>query len=511
MEDDKVNLNENQPTHDKKDEINQGSTPIFQAVPVEVPTPIPDAPNLQAEEVSPELTSPQELETPPPTPPSPPSGSASFFDQSKLKYLLIGAGALVFIFILVLVIRLAFSGQKKEQITLSYWGLWDDQEIMQPLIDQYKKTHDNITVKYEKMSPQSYKDKLVTRSRNNQGPDIFRFHNTWIPEIKDVVSPLPESVMSAGEFERTFYKIAQKDLKVDNRYYGIPLSVDGLVLIYNEDLLKKAGISSPPTSWEDVLGYAAKLTTKTKDNQIISSGIALGTANNIEHFSDIFALFLVQNGGSITKLESREAGDALAAYRNRAETPNNLWDETMPNSVNAFIQGKVAMILAPSWEILTIQQANPDIVVKSVPVPSLPDSKPISIASYWVEGVSKFSAHQKESWEFLRYLSEKEQETKLYEQQAKTRKFGAPYSRVDLASTLNQNDYIGAVIKEAESDAFVSVPMITRTYDNGLNDETVKYIENAINSAAQGVGYGEAMRTAKLGVDQILSRYSIGQ
>lgn len=503
MEDDKVNLNENQPS--------APSTPIFQAVPVEAPTPIPDAPNLQPEEVAPELTTPQDLETPPPTPPPPPSSSTPFFDQSKMKYLLIGAGALVFIFILILIIRLVSSGQKKEQISLTYWGLWDDQEIMQPLIDQYKKSHDNITVKYEKMSPQSYKDKLVTRSKNNQGPDIFRYHNTWIPEIRDVVSPLPENVMSNGEFERTFYKIAQKDLKVDNRYYGIPLSVDGLVLIYNEDLLKKAGISSPPSSWEDVLNYAAKLTTKTKDNQIISSGIALGTANNIEHFSDIFALFLIQNGGAITKLESRESADALAAYRNRAETPNNLWDETMPNSINAFIQGKVAMILAPSWEILTIQQANPDIVVKSVPVPSLPDSKPISISNYWVEGVSKFSAHQKESWEFLRYLSEKEQETKLYEQQAKTRKFGAPYSRVDLASTLNQNEYIGSVIKQAESDAFVSVPMIVRTYDNGLNDDIVKYIENAINSAAQGVGYGEAMRTAKQGVDQVLSRYQIAQ
>ena len=183
----------------------------------------------------------------------------------------------------------------------------------------------------------------------------------------------------------------------------------------------------------------------------------------------------------------------------------------MPNSINAFIQGKVAMILAPSWEILSIQKANPDIVVKSVPVPSLPDSKPISIANYWVEGVSKFSAHQNDSWEFLRYLSEKEQEAKLYELQAKTRKFGSPYSRVDLASTLHQNDYIGAVIKEAESDAFVSVPMIARTYDNGLNDQIVKYVENAINSAAQGVGYGEAMRTAKQGIDQTLTRYQIGQ
>ena len=181
----------------------------------------------------------------------------------------------------------------------------------------------------------------------------------------------------------------------------------------------------------------------------------------------------------------------------------------MPNSINAFIQEKVAMIIVPSWEILTIQKANPDLAIKVVPVPVLPGSRPISIASYWVEGVSKFSTHQNEAWKFLQYLSQKEQMTKLYELQAKTRRFGSPYSRTDLASLLITDPYLGAVIKQAESDSFVSVPMISRTYDNALNDDIIKYIENAINAAVQGVSYQEAMQTAKQGVDQVFSRFQI--
>ena len=50
---------------------------------------------------------------------------------------------------------------------------------------------------------------------------------------------------------------------------------------------------------------------------------------------------------------------------------------------------------------------------------------------------------------------------------------------------------------------------MSRTYDNGLNDEIVKYIENAINSTIQGVSYSEALKTAMSGVSQVFQKYGI--
>jgi len=63
----------------------------------------------------------------------------------------------------------------------------------------------------------------------------------------------------------------------------------------------------------------------------------------------------------------------------------------------------------------------------------------------------------------------------LYENESKVRLFGEPYSRVDLAASLSQNEYLGPVIQQA--NYYVSLPLISRTYDNGLNDEIVRYIE----------------------------------
>lgn len=486
MDDNNENLEKNQPN------------PVFETVPIEEEPKIEETPEMPIEETPEEVVAPVDDNSPPPP----------VYQENKNQYIMIAAAGVIFFVILILIIKSIFSGiSKPKEVNLTYWGLWEDKQIFQPLIDLYQQKNPYVKINYIKMSPENYRDKLIVRSKDGQGPDIFRFHNTWLPQLKEVVAPLPSQIMSSQEFEKTFYKVHQKDLKVGNYYYGLPLEIDGLVLVYNDDLFKKAGITNSPTTWDEISDIVPKLTVKDTAGNIITSGIAIGTANNIEHFSEIFGLFLIQNGASLANLSSNEAAGALEIFRKFAEPPNNLWSDEMPNSLNAFVQGKVAMIIVPSWEILSIKAVNPDIKIKVVSVPFVPGSQPVSLASYWVEGVSRYSKNQVEAWKFLKFLTEKENLTKLYELQAKQRLFGEPYSRVDLANLLVQNEYIGAVIKQA--DSFVSLPLVSRTFDNGLNDEVIKYLENAINSTIQGVSYSEALKTAQNGINQIFTKYNI--
>ncbi len=484
---------------EKPVDLQGNSTPLMEA------TPVDEASEPVVEEVAPEVDNPEAVEAPVDVP----TDTPPVYQENKGQYMyFILGGAAVFIIFLIIIIRALFGGGgAKKEITLSYWGLWEDETLVKPLIDLYKQKNPNITVKYTKMTPENYREKLIARSKANQGPDIFRYHNTWLPEIKEIVTPLPSSIMPAADFEKTFYPVAQKDLKVGDYYYGIPLMVDGLVLVYNNNMFKKAGIVSAPSTWDDITEIVPKLTVKDQSGNLITSGIAIGTSSNVDHFSDIFGLLLLQNGGKLGAVDSAEGTGALEIYRKFAESPQGYWNDNMPSSTTAFIQEKVAMIIAPSWELLTIKAANPDIDLKVVPVPSVPGASLVSVSSYWVEGVSRYSANQIEAWKFLRFLSEKENMTKLYELQSRVRPFGEPYSRVDLAPLLSQNEYIGAVIKQAPN--FTSIPLVSRTYDNGLNDDIIKYIENAINSTTQGVSYAEALKTAKAGITQIFTKYGI--
>jgi multiple sugar transport system substrate-binding protein len=429
--------------------------------------------------------------------------------SSRNIYFIIGGVILFFIIVFGFFVRLFFSSsEKNKEIDLVYWGLWEDKSIIQPLIDQYQTKNPNVKINYQKMDPNGYRDRLIVRSQQNNGPDIFRFHNTWIPEIKTVLSAIPKGIMSESEFEKTFYEIYHKDLKINNSYFGIPLMLDGLVMVYNENLFNNVGIKDPPETWEDIINSVGQLTVKDKTGKIVTSGIALGTASNISHFSDIFCLFLLQNGADLTKLDTPEASGALESYRKFAEQPDNYWDENMPDSIEAFIQEKTAMIIIPSWELLRIKSLNNNLNFKVIPVPKLPQANPVSIASYWVDGVSKYSdgIKQLEAWKFLKYLSEKETMARLFELQSNNRLFGTAPSRIDLAPIAVQNEYIGPVIKQAKY--FKSSPGISNTYDNGLNDEIIQYIENSINETINGESYDAALKTAKEGIDKVIERYA---
>lgn len=401
----------------------------------------------------------------------------------------------------------------KDPVTLTYWGLWDDKTVFAKAIEAYQKKNPHVTINYEMLDPVQYRERLIARSQTGNGPDIFRYHNTWIPEIQEVISPLPTEIMSNEEFNATFYPIHQSDLKVGESYYGIPLMIDGMILAYNKEILNQAGILNPPTLWvggdQDVVSVARKLTVRTTDGPIVTSGMAIGTATNVEHFGELFSILLYLNGGDFNDLTSPSSIEALELYRSFAE--DGYWNATMPNSVTAFIQGKTAMIVLPSWQVSNIVSQNTQLKVGTAPIPKGLDNAAVSTASYWVEGVSKFSANQTEAWEFLVFLSEKEQQLKLHEAQAAVRPFGQAYSRVDMADLLKDHPYLAPVVSQAQDDIYVSLPVAARTFDGGMNDEILQYLENAITSTEEGVDYGAALSTASQGITTVLGRFNVVQ
>lgn len=474
--------------------------------------------SIVPEEVSAEIEHPEEIagSIPPDFPTDVP-----VYKESSNKWMFV-FGAIVFFVIVFGLIYWFFlrdifnppsttTPDTKGEVTLTYWGLWEEKETMQPVIDAYQKKHPNIIILYEKMSPDQYRERLIARSNTGNGPDIFRFHNTWLPQITEIISPLPSDVMTVEEFDNTFYPIHQKDLKINDQYYGIPLMIDGLELVYNEDILKQAGLLNPPSEWvgegNDVFSAIQTLTVKDTNDVLITAGMAIGTATNVEHFGEIFGVLLLLNGGDFKNLTTQEASEALALYRKFAE--DGYWSETMPVSTTAFIQGKVAMIMVPSWQIITIKSQNPELNIKVAEIPKGLDDAGASIANYWVEGVNKLNNNQAEAWKFLKYLSEKEQLLKMHEEQAKTRLFGVAYPRKDMGELLKDHPYLAPIVKQAEEDVFVSLPLADRTFDAGLNDEILQYLEVAITSTSEGTGYSAALSTAGQGITTVLERYKI--
>lgn len=448
----------------------------------------------------------------PSPPPSPEETAVGLVKESPFKKIVpafLGILVILLLFFVVKrflwpLIRGGGGPQVKKQITLTYWGLWEESSIMTEVIKDYQTENSHVSINYVYQSPKDYRERLQSAFARGEEPDIFRFHNTWRPMLKKELAPVPSTVFSQEEFKNTFYPVAFEDLSSQGEIYGIPLMFDSLALFYNPALLEAAGKTVPET-WDELRTTAKEITVYDDENKIQTSGVALGTGENVEHFSDILGLMILQNGADPAYPTNQLTQDALTFYT-LFRTRDHVWDQTLPNSIYAFAIEKVAMIFAPSWQVFTIKDINPNLNFKTAKVPQLPDNQ-VSWATYWAEGVSSQSENQEEAFAFLKYLSTPTVMRKFYNQAAKTRLFGELYSRVDQAYELEDDAISGAFIQQAPKAK--SWYLASRTYDNGLNDRLIKYYQDAINSLVQGESSTQVFETLESGTSQVLSQYGL--
>jgi multiple sugar transport system substrate-binding protein len=412
------------------------------------------------------------------------------------------------------------SGNRQQQatgpITLNIWGLWEDDSEIKPALDAYEKDHPNVKVNYAHQSSINYRTRVQTQIAAGQGPDIFMIHDSWVPMflVSNSLGAMPSSVMTPSEFSTTFYPVAKDTLIQNNNIYALPLEVDGLGLFYNSDILKAANVT-PPKYWLPTAGDpgfvndAVKMTVKDSGGIIKTAGAAMGTTSNVDSWPDILGLlFLQQPGANLEQPNNAFGAQVLQFYTGFILNPaQKTWDATLENSTQAFEEGKLAFYFAPSWRADEIRVVNPGLNFGVAPVPQLPGNQAVNWATFWAFSVAANSQNQAASWDLLKYLTSADAEKANYQEAVKTRLIGEPYSRVDLGPSLAQDPIAGAFVTQAPT--YHSWYLSSRTFDSGINDEMIKYYEDAINSVLQGkFDANTSLTTASQGVQQVLQKYT---
>ncbi|MFZ5438328.1 MAG: extracellular solute-binding protein [Patescibacteria group bacterium] len=397
----------------------------------------------------------------------------------------------------------------EKQTVLTYWGLWEPNAVLDEVIQEYQKQNPAIKIDYRIQSHKDYRERLQTAIASGNGPDIFRYHASWVRMLSSELAVLPASVMSAAEFKETFYPTAAQMLQIEGKIVGLPIMYEGLGLYYNKDILQTAGVQ-PPTTWAELKKLAAELSVPADKNArksggITRGGLAIGNTENVDHFADILALLILQNGGTPGEPAFTEVRDALVFYSNFV-TEDAIWNSSLPSSTVAFAKGDAAMMFAPTWRAHEVKDLNPNLNFGIAPVPQLSD-EPIAWANYWAEGVNDKSSNKEEAWKFLKYMTSAEVMKKLYSAQSNIRTFGEPYSRVDLASELASDPYVAGVLKDAP--VAVGWYMSSATHDNGMNDQIIEYYKTAINQLVAGEDEEEVLLNLEKGVKQVLRQYGI--
>ncbi|MGC8944511.1 MAG: ABC transporter substrate-binding protein [Minisyncoccia bacterium] len=350
--------------------------------------------------------------------------------QKRIIFFIVGI-------IVVLIFLSIIYSKKNGAVNLTMWGFYNSPEDIDSIISIFQNKYPNINIQYVQKDPQSYYNDLIIAFANNKAPDIFMLPGNWVPTFQNKILPLnlnKDRDINLKFIENNYPKIVKSDLVFDNNLYGIPISLDTLVLYYNKDIFYQEKIPLPPQNWDEFLNLISRLRKIDNRGNVLRAAVALGTYDNIQWANDILASLIIQYGSSITDPVLKRATfskeinlngktiipgvEALKSYTQFADKKSQYytWSNESFNNIFAFTQGKVAMII--SYNLIQQELQRKNINYGIAPFPLIDVNNPKYYGRTINLAVSKYSKFPQESWLFLKLWSNPEVE-EYYTKQTK--------------------------------------------------------------------------------------------
>lgn len=143
----------------------------------------------------------------------------------------------------------------------------DHMKDLQAMVAAFEKKNPTIHINIQSASYADYFTKLKTRVAGNQTPDTFELNYENFVTYASAGTLLDLNKASAKDhsFKKSvYYGKAYDVFNLGGKQLGVPSSFSTVVLFYNKDLFKQAGVALPTSKWDwsDEAAAAAQLKAK---------------------------------------------------------------------------------------------------------------------------------------------------------------------------------------------------------------------------------------------------------
>lgn len=375
--------------------------------------------------------------------------------------------------------------------TVSVW-LPQNYAYLKTTAEDFAVANKNIKVNIKILPDASYEGEIINSLAAGTAPEVWLLPDDLILKHKDKIAALPFSSYPERTFVDTFIDSGKLYLEKNpkdgtGQIIGLPVAVDPIVLYWNKDLLASAGLSNPPKTWDEFVTHAQTITKLDAQGQIMRSGAALGSFNNIKNAKDIISLLILQSGNLIV-----DPATLRAALKDNAGLPVNptesavrffndfanarkttySWNRNLPDAFDAFTSQKLAMYFGYASEYQKILQANPHLNFDIAEVPQIKDA-PLAATFGKMEAavISKPAAKSGAALQLINYLSSYQAQKKMQNSTI------LPSVRRDVLA--EPADYLALGI-------FIKSAIKTKGWLDPDSEKTYGIFKNMIESTASG-------------------------
>jgi multiple sugar transport system substrate-binding protein len=294
-------------------------------------------------------------------------------------------------------------------VTITFASWVGDSAQMKKLASDFHRLHPNITVKFQNVPADNATQKLTTEIAGGTAPDTAFVDASAVQDFaaRNALVNLDGYIAGSKSVNLSDYIPGFKNTAMyKNSMFALPFDGETTGLFYRTDLFQAAGITSPPTTWEELQADAAKLTDPAKKQY----GFILFAPESQYYWQP----FLWQAGGHLMSQDGKtitfnspqgiQAANFYAGLRKYAPRDylnSNSWDGRV-----AFATGKVAMYEAGAWFGGEMKTSFPKINGKwgVAPMPKGPAGYATTVAGDNLIVLAQ-SKQQDAAWLWIEFLS----------------------------------------------------------------------------------------------------------
>ncbi len=295
------------------------------------------------------------------------------------------------------------------------WTTDADINMMKGAEARFKEKYPNVTidVQYGPSGWGDYINNFMNLAASNAMPDIVAMPIEGIPTLanRDILVDLeeiskndPEAQAIMGDVEPNLLN----GLRWKEKLYFFPTEWNSIVVYYNVDMFKEAGVEPPKAdwTWEDFRATAQKLTKRDANGNVTQYGFFVPGAN-----FGLTPFFFTNDTDKLTPdWRSSNAKDPKVA-----ETLTFLHDlihkdKVAPAFVKddfgiaAFAAGQTAMMVAGRWPTPDLMNSKINFDVQAFPR----NKTNVTVFGVGGNAITKASANPELAWEFVKEISGKD-------------------------------------------------------------------------------------------------------
>ncbi|RAK11777.1 carbohydrate ABC transporter substrate-binding protein (CUT1 family) [Halanaerobium saccharolyticum] len=326
-----------------------------------------------------------------------------------------------------------------EEVTIDFWHAMGGHnlEVVNTLVEEFNGSQDQVEVKAQYTG--SYNDTLTkTQSAVQTGtaPHIIQIYEIGTQMMLDsgIIMPIEDlgkEVAGDNSFDWDKFLVPVSNYyTIDGKLNSMPFNSSTPILYYDRDAFEEAGLdpNRPPQTFAELKEYARKLTIKNDDGTVERYGFTLGIVG-------WFVEQMVANqDATLVNNDNGRSARATASNLNEEAAVRfvKLWKEMVDEGImlnpgrgwdganQAFSSGRAAMLIESTSSVAgfteNAEAAGFELGTGFLPRPAAANRGGVIIggASLWT-----IADHPEEelkaTWEFLKWLSEEEQQVYWFE------------------------------------------------------------------------------------------------